>query len=197
MKDVTALLLIRVKRYLGRLLQLLVSPEHDKDLLSLHCAVLDSAGGSWRTVGGGCLRKSELTPWLSCTASHNFSVLTCPDENVLDHDDDADALAARFPALFRPSWPRTSITIHRESALLWWASWWISARTFSTSSLQHKPEPLGPLHTGHQAKAGSQGSPTRNSMLFWQSGEIQAKEPSLHPKMNRGPAAIHCSWQTV
>ena len=46
-------------------------------------------------------------------------VLTCPgEEDVLDRaredpDDDEDALAARRPALFRPSSPWTSISIHR------------------------------------------------------------------------------------
>ena len=49
-------------------------------------------------------------------------VLTCPvEEDVLDRaredpDDEEDALAARQPALFRPSSPWTSISIHRGHA---------------------------------------------------------------------------------
>ena len=34
-----------------------------------------------------------------------------------DPEDEADALAARRPVLFRPSSPRTSISIHREQVL--------------------------------------------------------------------------------
>ena len=83
-------------------------------------------------------------------------VLTFPvEEDVLDRaredpDDEEGALAARAarrPALFRPSSPWTSISIHGDLSSR------ISARAFWKSRLPHKPP-----RTGRQAKSGSQRS---------------------------------------
>ena len=69
-------------------------------------------------------------------------MLDCARE---DPDDEEDALAARLPALFRPSSPWASISIHGDLSSC------ISARAFWKFSLPHTPP-----RTGRQAKAGSQ-----------------------------------------
>ena len=130
--------------------------------------------------------------------TRQFTDNTCPDLEVPRRarkkpDDEADALAVQRPVLLRPTGPTLpwqawlSISIHKEPALLC-VSCSISARAFSNSSLQHKPQDAKQSQETNVA--------TRNSSLCWQFAEIRAQEPAVPLTVNRGPAAIYHSGLT-
>ena len=115
---------------------------------------------------------------------------TCPDLDVLHRGRRAPRIpttvgrrrrpGALQPPLLRPSSPWTSEpTLHAVSR----------PGLFRTPHCRTSPA---------QETKQSQGAntPTWNSILFWQFGEICAQEPSVPLKVNRGPAAIYRSGLT-
>ena len=92
----------------------LTRPEREEDLLLLTLR----SSGSWIAacrVGDDVRLRLGLHA-LRNTSSHLSSGGGCADREREDFDDEEDALAARRPALFRPSSPWTSISIHRGQA---------------------------------------------------------------------------------
>ena len=157
----------------------------------------------------------DIDKWIHMThgllaALHSTAqFLICPDQDVLDRsreDPDGSVMTRQTPwprccqccSAPWPSTPWTSMSIHRDPALLWCMSCWISSRACSDSSLQHKPEatqsqeasvPMWNSDSLPVEKAHcNEGSHAAREPLF------PAREPPLSLKWGR--EAIYSSGQT-